>query len=124
MRSHASAPTSSSGRACGLVEEDIDPDAHSVADTRHSDPPGGVRQLLPCSTEREPSDEPVDRSLQGCPFVAKDHRWGSEFEELRQALKSTVDIVLEVTEHPDLLTSQTTNGGQGSKYCSQDCGNL
>ena len=35
-------------------------------------------------------------------------------EQLRKALRSTVDIVLEVTEHPDLLTSQTTNGGQGS----------
>ena len=35
-------------------------------------------------------------------------------EQLRKALLSTIDIVLEVTEHPDLLTSQTTNGGQGS----------
>ena len=35
-------------------------------------------------------------------------------EQLRKALVSTIDIVLEVTEHPDLLTSQTTNGGQGS----------
>jgi phosphoenolpyruvate carboxylase len=39
------------------------------------------------------------------------HAFGAQ---LRQALKATTDIVLEITEHPDLLTPQTDNGGQGT----------